>query len=227
MYRFADQKEALEYLRVRQIDVEKLFMGETLKRKNSAVIAHDMMLLWQKRISGMHFMGAFSGNGLVDNVVMTNLVNCLWTTAQQLQLAERLETEIADYVDVLNLSNINEDLVADMIATTISDFVIDWGYRYLSEAQQQSARSIAHDFLLPCFDWIDKERKEYFDEEEMTEVFNDILSSANRYTPSYIANYNSWLEFMFVAFIAHIQAPDFDREANEKLKELLDVTIQS
>ena len=110
-----------------------------------------------------------------------------------------------------------------MIATTISDFVIDWGYRYLPEIQRQSARNIAHDFLLPCFDWIDKERKEYFDEEEMTEVFNDILSSADRYTPSYIANYNSWLEFMFVAFIAHIQAPDFDREANEKLKELLDV----
>jgi len=223
IYRFMDQNEALEYLRVRQIDVGKLFQGETLKRKNSAVIAHDMMLLWQKRISGMQFMGAFSGNGLVDDVVMTNLVNCLLATAQHLQLAERLEAEIADYVDVLNLGSINEDLVADMIATTISDFVIDWGYRYLPEIQRQSARNIAHDFLLPCFDWIDKERKEYFDEEEMTEVFNDILSSADRYTPSYIANYNSWLEFMFVAFIAHIQAPDFDREANEKLKELLDV----
>ncbi len=221
-YRFMSREEALEYLRMRQIDVEKLFQGEKLKRKNSAVIVHDMMLLWQKRISGMQFIGEFTGNGLMDNIVMTNLVNCLLATAQHIQLTERLESEIADYVDVLNISSINEDLVADMIATTISDFVIDWGYRYLPESQRESARSIARDFQLPCFNWIDKERKEHFEEEEMTEVFNDILSSAERYTPSYIANYNSWLEFMFVAFIAHIQAPNFDRVANEKLKELLD-----
>jgi hypothetical protein len=43
-----------------------------------------------------------------------------------------IEQKIADYVDVLNTSSINEDLIADMVATTISDFIINFGYAGLS-----------------------------------------------------------------------------------------------
>jgi hypothetical protein len=37
-----------------------------------------------------------------------------------------------------------------------------------------------------------------------------------------MANYNRWLEYMFVAFIAHLNVPDYDREANAELKVILD-----
>lgn len=221
-YRFRDEEEAEDYLKARGIDVQKLFKGETLKRKNSAVISDDLVTLWVNSISSVQFMNAYAGDGKVDEIAMTNLVTCVIATAQSVDLTGHIEREIADYVDILNTSNINEDLVADMIATTVSDFVIDFGYRYLNDEQKQTSRRVAEEQRLPCYDWTERERKESFDEEEMTQLFNEILSSAGRYTPAYEANYNTWLEYMYVAFIAHINVPDYDRAANDELKVIID-----
>jgi len=111
--------------------------------------------------------------------------------------------------------------VADMVATTISDFVTDFGYRYLSAEQVATARRVSKDHRLPCFNWMEKERKEHYEEEQMTALFNEILDSESRYTPAYEANFNNWLEYMFVAFIANINVPDYDHEANDTLKIIL------
>ena len=136
---------------------------------------------------------------------------------------QTIENDIADYVDVLNTANINQDLIADMIATTISDYVMDFGYRYLSPTQVDSARKLAKSMHLPCFEYTEQARKENYDDEEMTHLFDDILTSSNRYTPAYEANYNSWLEYLYVAFIAHLNVPDPEkREANDALKKILD-----
>jgi hypothetical protein len=221
-YHFADQDEAADYLRSKNVDAHKLFQGETLKRKNSAIISNDLVTLWQQNISSVQFLNTYAGEGQVDEIVLTNLVSCVITTAQSLNLTARIEEEIADYVDILNTSNINEDLIADMIATTISDFVTDFGFRYLTAEQKQTSRRVSQEMNLPCYNWTERERKESFEEEEMTQLFNDILSSAGRYTPAYEANYNTWLEYMYIAFIAHINVPDYDREANEELKVVLD-----
>ena len=226
-YRFSSQDEATEYLKMKNVDPRKLFQGETLKRKNSAIISDDLVKLWQNHISGAQFLNDFAGEGQIDEIVMTNLITCIITTAQSVNLTGRIEQEIADYVDILNTSNINEDLIADMIATTISDFVIDFGYRFLSTDQVETSRRVAKEQQLPCFDWTERERKEHYEEEEMTQLFNDILSSVGRYTPAYEANYNNWLEYMYVAFIAHINVPDYDREANDELKVILDDLKQS
>ena len=221
-YRFMNQDEAAEYLKVRNIDTKKLFQGEKLKRKNSAIISDDLITLWQTNIQSVQFMNTFTGDGQVDEIIMTNLIACIINTAQSIGLEERIEQKIADYVDVLNTSSINEDLIADMVATTISDFIINFGYAYLTEEQIATSRRVAKEQHLQCFDWTERERKEHFEEDEMTELFNEILSSTARYTPAYEANYNCWLEYMYIAFIAHINVPDYDREANDELKVVLD-----
>lgn len=221
-YRFRDKDEASDYLKLKKIDSQKLFKGVSLKRKNSAIIADDLVKLWQNNISSVQFMNTNAGNDRMDEIVLTDLVNCVISTAQSVNIVERIEHEIADYVDILNTSNINEDLIADMIATTISDFVMDFGYRYLEEEQIHTSQRVANEQHLPCYVWTKRERQEHFDEDEMTALFNEILSSSGRYTPAYEANYNAWLEFMYIAFIAHINVPDYDREANDELKQILD-----
>jgi len=221
-YRFRDKEEAAEYLRTKAVDPHKLFKGETLKRKNSAVISADLLQLWQQNITSVQFMNAYAGAGKVDEIVLTNLVNCIISTSINVNLAGRIEQEIADYVDILNTANINEDLIADMIATTISDFVIDFGYRYLEDDQIKTSQRVSQEQKIPCFAWTERERKEQFDEDEMTSLFNDILSTSDSYTPAYEANYNTWLEYMYIAFIAHLNAPEYNREANDELKVILD-----
>ena len=220
-YHFADQNEAAEYLGKKRIDVKKLFQGEKIKRKNSAVIANHLVGLWKKSINSVQFMDAYSGGDNLDEIMLTYLVSCVTTTAESVNLTERIEDEVAEYVDILNPANINEDLVADMVATTISDFVMDFGYHYLKQDQIDTARRVAKEQRLPCFNYTEKERKEQYDEESITMLFDNILTAAERYTPAYIANYNSWLEYMYVAFVAHINVPDYDREANDELKVVL------
>lgn len=222
LYHFYDREEAEDFLKKKGIDPAKLFAGETIKRKNSSVISADLLSLWQDNIQNVKFMNKYSGHGLVDEASMSNLVECILNTAESVNLREQIEEHIADYTDVISTSSINEDLVADIIATTISDFIIDFGYKYLSGSQVEVSRNVAKEQHLPCFQQAEKERKEYYNEEEMTQLFSEILSSADRYTPAYDANYNSWLEYMYVAFIAHINVPNYDHEANDELKLVLD-----
>lgn len=221
-YRFAGREEAVEYLKKKEIDAAKLFQGETLKRKNSAVISNHLFTLWEKRIGSVQFANSFTSDGQMDEIVMTYLVACVTLTAKSLELPRRIEEEIADYVDILNTANINETLVADMIATIISDYVMNLGYNYLLPEQVETSRRVAREQHLSCFDWIERERKEEFDEDEMTQLFDDILQSTYRYTPAYEANYNCWLEFLYIAFVAHVNVPEYDREANELLKLILE-----
>lgn len=222
-YHFTSQDEASDYLKKRGIESDVLFKGETIKRKNSAVIANHMMTLWEKKLTDVQFVNNFAGDGQVDEIAVSYLVDCVVSTAKSLHLMQTIENDIADYVDVLNTANINQDLIADMIATTISDYVMDFGYRYLSPTQVDSARKLAKSMHLPCFEYTEQVRKENYDDEEMTHLFDDILTSSNRYTPAYEANYNSWLEYLYVAFIAHLNVPDPEkREANDALKQILD-----
>lgn len=221
IYHFCDKEEAIDFLKAKRVDAVKLFQGETLKRKNSAVITRSLMNLWRDNITSVQFMDSFSGEGEMDGIMLSNLVACLLDSADSLHLAESIERQIADYVDILNVSTINEDLVADIIATAVSDFVINFGYGFLSDEQLKVSRRISKEQHLPCYNWAGKERKEHYEEEGLTQLFNEILASAGRYTPAYVANYNSWLEYMYIAFVAHINVPDFDRAANNDLKSLL------
>ncbi|MCR4919401.1 MAG: putative virulence factor [Prevotella sp.] len=220
-YRFRSQDEATAFLRRKGVDPQKLFAADTVKHKNSAVIADDMMSFWTERIQGPMFMNTFGDD--IDTIALNDLVSCLIATAQSVKLAETLERQIAQYVDVLNTSMINQAFVADMIATTVSDFVINFGYNYLTGEQVAAARRVAaEENLSPCFEEIDTQRKECYDNDEMTELFKRILDSDRDITESYTSNLHCWFEYMFVAFIAHLNVPDYDRAANEQLKAILD-----
>ena len=220
-YRFTDREEAEEYLKEKGIDPGKLFRGETVKRQNSAIIADDLTTLWLDKIRGVEFMKGYQGKGNIDDVTMGNLVNALVAAAENIGLNHIIQQEISSYVDVIKTANINEALVADMIATTISDFVTDFGYRYLHETQVEKAKSVLSEEKIPIDQWIGRSTKERYDEEELTAMFNEILSSSQRFTPAYDANFNTWLEYMYLSFVAHLNVPNFDREANTLLKNIL------
>jgi hypothetical protein len=220
-YHFANREEANEYLNNRGIDCSKLFQGETIKRRPSSVIADHMIKLWKDKISDMQFLNLTADQVNVDKIALDYLVNCILNSAQNTHLNQVIEERISKFVDGLDTGTINEDLVADMIATFISDFITNFGYTLLTNEEITSARRVAQTNNLPAFDWIERERKETYEDDELTTLFNDILSSTDQFTPAYDMNYNCWLEYMYIASVAHINVPDYDREANERLKVLI------
>ena len=220
-YHFENRDQAAEFLRNRGIDCSKLFQGANIKRSNSSVIADHMHQLWKEKISDLQIPTVSCEETSIDKIALDYLVSCLLNSAHATNLNLEIENSISPFVDGLDAGTINEDLVADMIATQISNFVTNFGYPFLTKEELDTAHRVAKTYDLPVFEWIERERKESYEDEEITNLFNDILSSVNQYTLAYEMNYNSWLEYMYVASIAHINVPDYDYEANEKLKELL------
>lgn len=222
VYGYLTRQEAAESLQSRGIDTERLFQGARIKRRNSSIIADTLLRIWIGNITSVGFMNDLAGEGKLDNYVLSNLVACIQRSAENQRLLERIEEEIAEYTDILKVSSINEDLVADMIATKICDFVLDFGFQYQTGEQVHMLKRVAAEHRLPCFKAILQERKEEYEEDEMTSLLNSIRKSSSLFTPAYEANYNSWLEYMFIAFISNINVPDYNKEANDALKLLLE-----
>lgn len=218
-YHYRNLEDANNDLTRKGIDPSKLFNPKALERKNSAVVAQHIIEEWLNYITGSQFTNLLAGDGRMDEITLGHLVERVTETADSVELQKQIANKVSEYTDVLNTSSINESLVADIAATTISDFVIDMGYSSLTDKQVENARANSKQMNLPCFDWIDRERKESYTEEEMTALFDDILTSSKQFPPSYDANYNSWLEHLFVASIAHVKMPEgYNREANDELK---------
>jgi len=224
-YRFGDKDEAVNYLVRRKVEPDKLFSNSNVARKPSAIIANELVNQWKERLAGVEFTGEFSGDGRMDDIVLNNLIDCMIGAATNIKLADRIEDEISDYVNIQNFSLINEDMVADIVSTTISDFVMDFGFRYLTKEQRDNSFRIAKQQNLDCYKTTQQPRKEKYSSDEMTGLFDTILSSGRRFTPAYEANYNSWLEYMYISYIVHLNVPDYDHEANEDLKVILDELI--
>ena len=224
VYRFENQEAAEKYLNDKNIKVSDLFKGEFIKRTNSAVITDGILKCWKKRFTEAALK--FSDNGAdaskMNTPQMVYLTDCLIAAAMFVNLSERIEKAISPFVDILDIHSVNEYFVADIIASIVSGFVMDFGYSYLSDEQIQSAKRVAAEQHLPAFNYMEKERPETYDEDAATALFNNILSLSKCFTPAYDDNYNSWLEYMYVAFVANLNVPDYDRDANDKLKTLLE-----
>lgn len=220
-YRFSNRDEAYAYLQARGIETDKLFAGSHIKRTNSAIITDQLLTQWKNALDDQQFQNAFGGEGRVDPISLTALIDCIKSSANDLGLAEKIENEISQYTDISNTNDINSSLVADIIATTVSDFVTDFGYSYLSPKQIESARRVAKEHNLPCFDWIERERQEEYDEDQLTELFDRILKSSDKHTEAYKAHLQSWIEYLYIAYIAHLNVPNINREFNDKLKQIL------
>ncbi len=224
VYRFENQETAEKYLSDKNIKVSDLFKGEFIKRTNSAVITDGILKSWKKRFTEAALKLSDNGTDAskMDSAQMVYLTDCLIAAAIFVNLSERIEKAISPFVDILDIHSVNEYFVADMIASIVSGFVMDFGYSYLSDEQIQSAKRVAAEQHLPAFNYMEKERPETYDEDEATALFNKILSLSKCFTPAYDDNYNSWLEYMYVAFVANLNVPDYDRDANDKLKTLLE-----
>lgn len=221
-YGLADMEDAMKYLERKGVDKDKLF-SITFKRKlNSYIIADTLFEKWCEKIKSDDILNKLTGDRGFDPAVMGILVEALISSATALKLADIMAESISEYVDVVKLAHANEYLVADILSDTINDFVLDFGYSLLSDDDKEKARKVCEKSHLSTFNYMLKEPAMPSSEEELTALFDEMSESPKALLPSFEENYNRWIEYMFVSFVAHLDIPDFDRESNEKLKQLID-----
>jgi hypothetical protein len=166
-------------------------------------------------------MNRILANQRFDSVVMSTLLEGITDASKYLHLNDIMAAAIAEYVNVISVFTINESLVADILSSTINRFIIDLGYEYLSAKDLENVRKAVEQYQLPVFDYIGKEHKSHFDEEELTALFDELTDNPKAMTASFEDNYYTWLEYMYVSFIAHFDVPDYDKEANHQLTEII------
>ena len=224
-YHFESRKETADWLETSGIDYKKLFGGEIPAHTNSAVISDEILKYWTERFKKVKF-SIDNGNNSAE---LDFLVKGLVSAAEFVNLYGVINDKMSPIVNGLTVGafDANEKVqmrVADIIATIINDFVMDFGFSYMSDEQKNSARRINEREHLNCFKCIAQPRDEdYFNNDEKTaRLFGDSIEDEGR-VPEYFNNlYFSWQEYMYIAFVANINVPDYDRAANEKLKILLD-----
>lgn len=221
-YGFTDKEEAAEYIRAKGIEESKLFSGSYKRKLNSCIVADSVFEKWTAKIKSAEFLNRLAGDDGFDTVIMNTLVDTIVTTAQNIGLPDIMADAIAEYVNVVNVHTANEYLLSDILADIINDFVLDFGFSLLPEDQQKKAKKLCADHKLVNLDYIDHEEKGVCDEDELTRLFNEMSENPKALLPSFENNYNKWIEYMFLSFVVNLNVPDFDREANDKLKRLLD-----
>ena len=220
-YGFSTQSDAEEFLMHKHIDIQKLFSGSFKRKQNSCVIADAVYNHWCAKIKSVDFINEFSNEDNFDSSIMANLIEQMVLTSGTLSIADRMAGLISDYVNVIDIHAANESLISDILADVIQDFVLDFGFEYLSDEEKASAKKVCQNRKIPAFNFIEKEIPEIVDETGLTALFNEMSTNPKALLPSFEDNYHKWLEYMFISFVATLEIPDYDPDANMVLEVLL------
>lgn len=221
VYGFLDKEDAEDYLEKKGIDPVVLFRRTFERKKNSFRIAESVVNLWVNNIQSIDTLKKFTTDGQFDPVVMGYLVSQLISTSKNIDIESHLAEAIADYVNVTNISTVNEGLVADVLTEIINEFVTDFGFRYLDKNTRELAEKTASSDTALSLNYIEKTQAEEVSEDFITSLFNGLSSEPAPLTPAFENNYFRWMEYIVVAFIAHLSCPDYNREANDKLAVIM------
>lgn len=220
-YGFYSIDEAKEFLLGKNINPEELFAQNFERKLNSCIIADTVFDAWCANIKSAEFIGAFSGDNGMTGSVMSSMVENMIRTAENLNIRDMMAKSIADYVNVVDVHTANESLLADILADRINDFVLDLGYEYISTEDREKVRNICQKRNLPAFQYMEQERQSTYTEEDLTALFNSMAARPQALLQSFENNYNTWIEYMFISFIANLNIPDFDHDANVALEKII------
>lgn len=220
-YGFYDRKEAEDYLVSRNVDPTVLFQPNPKKKTNANTLADAVFDLWCERITSAEMVRELTDDNGFNAMVMGLLLDNVVSTARQLLLPERMDQLIAPYVNVVNLGTANVSFLADLLASTINNYVVDLGFHLRSKEEIDSIRATAEKRSLPLFNYLDAPRKEDFSEQELGQLFCDLGENAQTITPAVEQGIFEWKECVLLSFVAATPKIDYDPQANNELKEIL------
>jgi len=223
-YDFMDREDAERFLVRYGVNWEELFQSDFERNLPSFILADNVFDYWCKDITSSSFYNEFSGDGKDGKFfldIMSKFTLNIVETAKFCKIPDMMAQRIADIVNVVAIGTANENLISDMLASTINDFVMDLGFSTLTEEQKAAVRRIGEERNLHIFDYICRDIPKKYDENDLTQLFNDMTTKSTMLVPSFEENYNKWTEYMIISFISHLEIPNYDHAANESLFKLL------
>jgi hypothetical protein len=214
------------------IDLNELFYGSRDRIKNSSqLLAETLESYWfDVCLKYEAFQTVFSETDFID--VKTMLYSLYHN---KLNVSNRIAQKIRRYIDSFYDRIEAVEIIADISAEMLNNFINTVGYCYISSSDIEDLYKANEQHKLGMCLEHNETPIEQFDETQVVELFSltdrlpDYLREGSttdvlRKLPLY-RNFRHWYDMLKVGFIMVNDIPDFDPNANAKLGELLNDCI--
>ena len=170
----------------------------------------------------------FYENHGCNTIAVLDLIENMKAVVKEVGLANIIAEKISPFVDAFAVPHQILDMLADISAEMINDFVTSMGYDYYSEKKLDDLKVLnGKNSLHLSFDYEDAGNIPMSDD-ELSALFDDIRPTEENTSklgmlhslPSFV-NCNKWVDMVMISFIAAFGVPDYDIEANKILGTLL------
>lgn len=224
-YRFQTTSECKEFFeQTKSISLDVLFECDFRQKTNSEQLAEGIVNKWLEDIRSPKNMKFYESNNC-NTLVILDLIENLKAVVDATGLKSIISRKLSPFVDTISVPHQILDMIADTTAEIINDFVLTFGYNYYSLQKIEDLKLInAKNNLYLTFDY-DTLQETPMTLDELSELFDEIRPTEDNASlsslPSFV-NYNRWIDYLLISFIASYDVPNYDVEANKQLGVLLD-----
>ncbi|QQS27599.1 MAG: hypothetical protein IPM47_11960 [Sphingobacteriales bacterium] len=233
VYHLGSLEEAELKMKNQGIDLQVLFYGDEVIdsiKNNATLLADALRDLWFKKYLKKDNFHEVLGIGFSEDS-LGSLLNNIEETYKNLRISERIANNLREFVDNYDSSDKAEEMIADMSAAIINNFITQMGWGFYSDELVEKIKETNEKDKLNL-EFSSTEPLETAGNEDLSDLF-DLMSrydeeickvNLNRETlqkyPN-IYNIKKWQDLMHISFIANCDIPNYDLLGNERLGQLL------
>jgi hypothetical protein len=178
------------------INIEELLDSKKGSPNISDVLAERVFKAWSDKLANIREI-----KGSLDMASWGIVIQRLIAVAASVHLIDVMASRIASLTDVNNLTIVNQYKVSDILASTLNEFVKDWGYSYILPDKLAKCRKIDEEHMFNIFGVIEKESQKTFDEDSLTHLFSRLTSESKGLSEAFYQNYIKWFSFLTLGFL--------------------------
>jgi hypothetical protein len=231
-YNEPDAAQLRKYFEEKGIDLEELFFGETnVIKSNSIILAEGLVEKWTTEVLNIDRFDDFNKQGFSERALIDLLDNMRFLF-DKLEITKLIARHIRMYVDRYNQIDVILEMIADISAEIINNFVNRMGFDHYSDDKLEGIRQINDENKLDLvFDhnFLSFQAMDVEDQIKLFETLDrlpDILNQrpldveALKNVPNF-SQYIKWSDLIRIAFVATCDTPTYNVDDNNRLGEIL------
>jgi hypothetical protein len=231
-YNESDVEKLKKYFADKGIDLQELFFGETnVIKSNSVILAEGLVEKWTTEILNIDRFRDFIAQGFSEDA-LNDLLDNIRALFNQLEITKLIAKSIRKYVDRYNKIDEIMEMIADVSAEIINNFVNHLGYDHYSPDKMENIRKtndenkldlvFDHNFLHFQPMDIEDQAKLFETLEVLSELLNQRPLNVEllKNVPNF-SQYVKWKDLIKIAFVATCNTPTYNVDDNNRLREIL------